>query len=123
LNYDTDHVDQAAKDDSPFTTNSVGNIASDNRTEESTSGKNTSDEGGVRGAELGSIHAIDLLVETFVTEDTIDVPRVISEEDTTEGGKGTEQIGLPGDWGFDARNIVGRTKTVDHLGGLIVEDV
>jgi hypothetical protein len=46
-----------------------------------------------------------LLDEVRHAEDTADVTRVITEEDTTKGGKGTHEIGLEGNWGLDALNV------------------
>lgn len=40
------------------------------------------------------------------TSNTVDVTRVVSEEDTTEGSKGAHHVRLKGDWGFDAVDIV-----------------
>ena len=44
LNNDTDQVDQAAHNDSPFTTNSLSDVTSDESSKESTSGENGGDE-------------------------------------------------------------------------------
>jgi len=45
------------------------------------------------------------LNEEVHTQDTGDVSRVITEEDTTKGSKGTHQICLEGDGGLDASSI------------------
>lgn len=44
--------------------------------------------------------------------DAIDVARVVAEVDTTESGKGTHEVGLPGDGSLDAVDIIGGR----HLG-------
>ena len=55
-------------------------------------------------------------------EDTVDVARVETEEDTTEGGEGTHEVGLEGDGGFDAA-CVGRSDEAytssRHDGGFV----
>lgn len=43
---------------------------------------------------------------------------VITEEDTSEGSKGTDQIGLPGDWSLNLIDIRGGSKhSTRHVGG------
>ena len=105
----TDDVDSATDDDGPFATNEVCNITSDESAEEGTTRQDRDDqrlrgtgESDVLGIERRALDGVD---EVDVTIDTVDVPRVISEEDTTEGRKGADQIGFPGDGSFDAINI------------------
>ena len=44
--------------------------------------------------------------------------RVITEEDTSEGGKGANQVGLPGDWSLNLIDIRGGSKhSTGHVGG------
>ena len=40
-------------------------------------------------------------------EDTVDVSRVITEEDTTERGEGADEVRLPGHGSLDAIDIAG----------------
>lgn len=47
--------------------------------------------------------ALELGDEVVHTHDTVDVTGIITEEDTTEGSKGTHHVGLPGDWRLNAR--------------------
>lgn len=47
----------------------------------------------------------------------INVTGVISEEDTTERGKGTDEVGLPSDWCFDTVDIRGRAQSRDTAFG------
>lgn len=58
---------------------------------------------------------LDLVDEEQGAVDTIDVSRIVAEEDTPEGGKGTQQVGLPGNWGLDALDIVGGAEGCDHI--------
>lgn len=47
---------------------------------------------------------------------------VITEEDTSEGSKGTDQIGLPGDWSLNLIDIRGGSKhSTRHVGGGLKE--
>lgn len=55
----------------------------------------------------GTLHGGD---ERLDTVDTVDVPGVITEEDTTERGERAEQVGLPRHWSFDAANIAGGSE-------------
>lgn len=107
LNNNTKHVDDTAENDGPLSADHVGKITSSDGTEEGTTRKNRSDEGGVALAQLGGSKALDGLVEDGRAIDTVDVTRVVTEEDTTERGEGAEQVGLPGDGGLDVLNIVG----------------
>jgi hypothetical protein len=47
----------------------------------------------------------DVVDEDLVTEHTVDVSRVVTEENTTEGGKGADHVGLEGDGSLDAVDI------------------
>ena len=47
--------------------------------------------------------------------DTIDISRVVSEEDTTKGSECAHQVGFPGDWSLDATDIVGDLEFCYHL--------
>jgi hypothetical protein len=44
--------------------------------------------------------------------------RVITEEDTSEGSKGANQVGLPGNWSLDLIDISSGSKhSTRHVGG------
>ena len=44
--------------------------------------------------------------------------RIVTEEDTSEGGEGADQIGLPGDWSLNLIDIRGGSKHgTRHVGG------
>lgn len=118
LDNDSDHVDEAANDDGVLSANPVGNITSDQGTEEGTAGQDGGDEGGVAVGELGGEGALDGLVEDGRAVDTVDVTGVIAEEDTTKGGKGTDQIRLPGDGGLDGLDILGSVDAHGLLAAL-----
>jgi hypothetical protein len=105
LDYDTDHVDKAAEDDSPLTADPVGKITSDDSTEEGAARENGGDERQVALAEFGGVGAFDSLVEDRRAIDTVDVTGVIAEEDTAERGEGAQEVSLPGDGGFDVIDI------------------
>jgi len=120
LENDTDNVDSATNDDSPATTDGVGDITSDNSTEEGTGREDRSNERVVRTGESIVASALDELDEDRRTGDTVDVTRVVTEEDTTEGGKGADQIGLPGDWSLNLIDIRGGSKhSTRHVGGCL----
>ncbi len=54
-------------------------------------------------------------------DDTVDVSRIISEEDTAERRKGTEKVGLPCHWSLNAINIACSVNAAGHFrcGGII----
>jgi len=130
----TDNVDGAAKNDGPLATNDVGGVTSDESTEESTSGKNRSDEGQVATPEGNSLVVCEKVLNVCLTldesdedagtSDTVDVTGVVTEEDTTERGEGAHEVGLPGDGSLDALDIVGCSETPsgrsDRGGGDVV---
>lgn len=107
LDNDSEHVDATADDDGPLSANPVGNITSDQGTEEGTAGQDRGNQGGVAVGELGGEGALDGLVEDGRAVDTVDVTGIIAEEDATERGKGTDQVGLPGDGSLDVLDILG----------------
>jgi hypothetical protein len=56
--------------------------------------------------------------EDIVNHEERVLTRIVTEEDTTEGGKGTNQVGLPGDWGLNLIDIRGGSKhSTRHVGG------
>jgi hypothetical protein len=73
LKNDTDNVDSATDDDSPTTTDGVGDITGDDSTEESTGRENSSDERVVGTRESIVASALDELDEDRRTGDTVDV--------------------------------------------------
>jgi hypothetical protein len=52
-----------------------------------------------------SFGAVDGVNEVIHALDTVDVARVVSEEDTTKGGKGAHHVRLEGDRSLDAIDI------------------
>lgn len=110
LDNDTERVDDATIDDSPLAADHVGKITSDESTEEGTTRENRDDQRLVAFTESGGLRALDGANEVERTVDTVDITGVITEEDTTEGGKGAEKVGLPGDGGLDRLDIVGGLK-------------
>jgi hypothetical protein len=116
----TDEVDQAAENDSPLAADPVGEIASNDGTEEGTTGENGGDERVVGGAE--GIHAgVDGLDEDGGRLDAVDVTGVVAEEDATEGGKGAHHVGLPVDGGLDELDVLGGVD--GHAGVLLGSDL
>lgn len=63
--------------------------------------------GGGDGSGSGTL---DLVDESLGARDTVDVSGVVAEEDTTERGKGANQVGLPGDGGLDAVDIAASSE-------------
>lgn len=76
----------------------------------------------MRLADLLGIHSVDGMVEDGVAENTVDVTRVVTEEDTTEGGKGAKEVGLPGDGSLDVLNVLGRGE-VDFAARVLLVDL
>jgi len=110
LDYDTDEVDNAAHDDGPFAAHHISQITGDDGAEESTSREDRDDQRLVGRRQLGSIGAFDGLDEDGGAIDTVDIAGVVTEEDTTKGGKGADEVGLPGDGGFNGIDIFGGAK-------------
>lgn len=107
LDNDTDAVDEAAEDDGPLATHAVGKITSDQGTEEGTARENRDDERLVALRKSIGTAALDLLDEVLGAVDTVDVTGIVTEEDTSERGKGAHHVGLPGDGSLDLLDIVG----------------
>ena len=105
LDHDTGDVDAATKDDSPFSANSLRDITSDDCTEESPSRQDRDDERRVWGGELVGTCSLDLVDEVGRANHTVDVSRIIPEEDTTERCERAEKVGLPGDGSLNAIDI------------------
>lgn len=75
----------------------------------------------MRVGQSRGIRAVDSLVEGGGTVDTVDVARVVAEEETTDGGEGADDIGLPGDGSLDALNISGGVQArIGQYGGAVV---
>ena len=72
------------------------------------------------GGDGVSIRTLDVLDEDGVSQDTVDVSRVITEEDTAEGGKGADHVGLEGYGSLDTVDIVGGLED-DGGAGLALE--
>jgi hypothetical protein len=129
----TNDVDNAASDDGPLATNDIGSVTGDEGTEEGTGREDRSDERQVATGEGGSAascdlggdvgFALDQSDENLGASDTVDVSGIVTEEDTTERGKGAHQVGLPGDGSLDALNIVGCGETASGRGDLGGGDV
>lgn len=107
LDNDTKHVDKAASDDGPLSANSIGDISGDNSAQEGTQGQNRNDERGPALRDLFGTLELDRILEDLRTQDTIDVSRVVAEEDTAKGSKSADHIRLPRDWGLDPVDVVG----------------
>ena len=116
----TDGVDQAAENNSPFAAHAVSDITGGDGTEEGTGREDRDDQRGVGGGDGLGLDAIgetlDGSLEDGRTEDSIDITRVISEEDTSERGKGADQVGLEGDGRLDALDV-GVVGESNHFGG------
>ena len=110
LNDATDSVDGAADNDGPLAADPVGEVTGDESTEESTARQDGDDQGLVRTAESGGTGTLDSGDENAGARDTIDVTGVITEEDTTKGGKGAHEIGLPSDGSLDVLDIDGGSE-------------
>lgn len=116
LENDTNGEDTAASNDGKTTTEPVGKSTGDKSTEEGTGREDRDDEGGVRGGDViaGRIGLGDLNWVTKVpldissTEDTVDVSRVETEEDTSKGSESAHEVGLEGDRRLNALHSHGR---------------
>lgn len=126
LDNNTDSVDDASGNDSPLAAHPISEITSDESTEEGTAGQDRNNEGGVGvsqsrvlvlrvqvGDVCGALNSLD---EVLVAENTVDVTRIVTEEDTTEGGKGAENVGLPGNRSFNVLDILGNAETASAIG-------
>lgn len=107
LNNNTKAVDDATSNDSPLAADAVSDITGDDSTEEGTAGENRDDQRLVAFAERVMVKALDLVDEVLGTIDTVDVPRIVTEEDATERGEGAHKVGLPGYGSLDLVDIVG----------------
>lgn len=97
LNDNTDDVDKAASNNSPFAANSVGDIASNDSAKEGTSGENRNDQRLVRRLEGLGTGKFDEVNKLLGAIDTVDVSRIITEEDTTKGGESAKEVCLESD--------------------------
>ena len=118
LDGNTNDVDEAADDDGPFAADDVGDVASNDCAEEGTAGQDRGDQRLVGRGERCRSGALDDGNELGEAIDTVDVSRVIAEEDTSEGSEGADQVGFPGHWSLDAIDIGGGgegTNLARHL--------
>ena len=107
LDDDTEDVDEATKNDGPLPPKNVSDIARNYGAEEGSAREDGDDQGLVRRREGVLVGAFDNFDELGAAIDTVDVTGVVTEEDTTEGGEGTDEVGFPGHWSLDAIDIVG----------------
>lgn len=117
LDDNTKHVDGTTDDDSPLTADPVGDITGSDGTEEGTGREDGGDEGQVVLTQLGGTDTLDGLDEDLGAVDTVDVTGVVTEEDTTKGGEGAHEVGLPGDGGLNGLHVLGSTQRSDCGGG------
>lgn len=115
LDDDTNHVDEAAENDSPLAAHEVGEVAGDESAKEGTARQDGDDERRVGLGHLGG-GGIQSLDEDLGTEHTVDVTGVVAEEDATERGKGADEVGLPGDGSLDALDVLGGSQAADVRG-------
>lgn len=118
----TDDEDEAASDDGQTTADEIGDITSNDGTEEGTSRQDRGGEGDLgrsnnevlgvilegitsKASVLGVVEASVLLDEVGHGEDTTHPTSVISEEDTSKGGEGDNEVGPHGDGRLDAVDI------------------
>ena len=59
----------------------------------------------MRRAQLLLVRALNSVNKVRIGSNTVDVTRIVAEEDTTKGGKGTHDVGLPGDGSLDVLNV------------------
>jgi hypothetical protein len=117
LKDNADDVDDATDDDCIATTNEVGAVTSNECTEESAGGQDGDDERLVWTGECGGIGTFDDMDEDWRASNTVDVTRIVTEEDTAKGREGANQVGLPGDRCLDAVDIVrDRQRATGHDG-------
>jgi hypothetical protein len=106
LKDNTDDVDDATDDDCIATTNEVGAVTSNECTEESAGGQDGDDERLVWTGECGGIGTFDDMDEDWRASNTVDVTRIVTEEDTAKGREGANQVRLPRDRCLDVVDIV-----------------
>ena len=141
LEANADDEDATTDDDGSPTTGKVGDITGHKSTKEGT-GREDGDnerllpgresEASFVGAALGIFGVIGILAGVEVDEkvhaqDAIDVARVIAEEDTSKGSKGTHKIGFDGDGGLNAASVrrsdQARSARHDEGGPVISSDI
>jgi len=87
LDNDAGNVDAATRDDGRATSHHVGEVSCDERAEEGARREDRRDERRARGGELRRAGAHDRLDELLGRGDTVDVARVVAEEDAAERGE------------------------------------
>lgn len=116
----TDDVDEAASDDSPLASDDVCDITSDDGAEEGAGGEDGGDERQVAAAKSFGTGSFDEVDEDLRAGDTVDVTRVVSEEDTTERGESADEVGLEGDWRFNAVDVARGGEVAQSRHGVLV---
>lgn len=117
LKDNADDVDDATDDDCIATANEVGAVTSNECAKERAGGQDGDDERLVWTAECSGFGAFDDMDEDCRASNTVDVTRIVTEEDTAKGREGANQVGLPGDRGLDAVDIVrDRQRATRHDG-------
>ena len=64
--------------------------------------------------ECGGIGTFDDVDEDWGASNTVNVTRIVTEEDTAKGREGTNQVGLPGDRRLDIVYIVRGSQRGDR---------
>lgn len=112
----SDCENQASHDDRQPTSDKIGDIAGDDGAKEGPGGQNGRGQRLVAGGQVevgdgglvvgvGVLQAGVLPDEVFHAQDAGHPSGVITEENTTEGGKGTDQVSFGGDRRLDTRGI------------------
>lgn len=112
----TDGEYETTRDDGSPTSNEVGEVTGDDSAEKGTAGENGGGEGLIacwqmESLDSGSIigvrvrQASVLTDEVFHGQDTTHPASVVTEEDTTEGSEGTDEVGPHGDGGLEPRRV------------------
>lgn len=120
LDNNTSKVDHATSNNRPLATNVLGDVASNESSEEGTGREDGHDERLVLVGESIGGGALDGVDEGGGALDTVDVARVVTEEETSHRGEGAHHVGLPGDRSLDALDVGGGVQTSRRDGGRVV---
>jgi len=101
LDDDSDEVDGTTGDDGGPSSDHVGGVTGDDGTKEGTGRQDRDDERGLGSTDLFGADTLDSIDEDSGRQDSVDVTRVITEEDTSKRGKGAHEVGLQGDRRLD----------------------